>query len=59
MIEESRPAVALCLRCDWLFVSKDKMRLRICPDCRACSDDYVPRTASARAADGSDSGDHQ
>lgn len=33
MVEPSEPGIRHCMRCQWLFVSPDILRIRRCVDC--------------------------
>lgn len=40
----ARPGVRACMRCRWLFVSRDPELIRRCQDCKqAAEGDYSPR----------------
>jgi predicted Zn-ribbon and HTH transcriptional regulator len=46
MVEPSEPGVRPCMKCGWLFVSQDILRLGRCHDCKHGEDAYSPRTCS-------------
>lgn len=47
MVEPSKPGIRPCMKCGWLFVSPDRLRVGRCQDCKQGEDAYTPRTASA------------
>lgn len=47
MLDPSEPGVRRCMRCGWLFVSPDRLRIRRCHDCKQGEDGYTPRTTAA------------
>ena len=46
MVEPAQPGIRKCLKCDWLFVSPDVLRISRCSDCKQNEDSYTPREAS-------------
>ncbi len=46
MVEPSEPGVRRCMKCDWLFVSPDPLRVGRCLDCKQHEDSYQPTSAS-------------
>lgn len=44
-IEPAEPGIRRCQKCQWLFVSPDRVRVRRCADCKTGDDAYMPRTA--------------
>lgn len=45
MVEPSQVGIRMCVKCRWLFISRDIERLRRCPDCKNSNDEYEPRSA--------------
>lgn len=45
MVEPSEPGIRTCIRCDWLFVSPDRVRVRRCADCKLEEESFSPREA--------------
>ena len=57
-IDKSVPGITRCMKCQKLFKSKDKLRLRFCPTCRRKNQDvWEPRVYRADASSGSDDSD--
>lgn len=48
MVEPSQPGIRPCMRCGWLFVSPDYIKIGRCQDCKHGEDAYTPRTASVQ-----------
>lgn len=46
MVEPSEPGIRRCMKCGWLFVSQDVLRIGRCSDCKQGEDTYLPRCAS-------------
>ena len=46
MVEPSKVGVRRCVKCGWLFISRDIDRIRRCLDCKNSEDEYEPRRAS-------------
>lgn len=53
MVEPSEPGIRPCLKCGWLFVSQDILRILRCADCKKGEDDYQPRCARLTQIEGS------
>lgn len=47
MVEPSEPGVRRCMKCGWLFVSQDLIRIGRCQDCKSHEEAYSPREASS------------
>lgn len=45
MVEPSEPGVRACMKCGWLFVSPDPIRVGRCSDCKHNEDGYEPKSA--------------
>lgn len=52
MVEPSKPGIRPCMKCGWLFVSPDKLRIGRCQDCKQGEQAYSPRTASVDQVNG-------
>lgn len=50
-VEPSKPGIRRCMRCQWLFVSPDVLRIARCQDCKQGEDSYTPRTCSTKHVD--------
>lgn len=46
MVKPSEPGVRKCMRCGWLFVSPDILRVARCQDCKQGDAAYSPRETS-------------
>ena len=51
MVEPSQPGVRACVKCGWLFVSQDRIRIRRCQDCKQSEDEYSPRSGRVAGMD--------
>jgi len=51
-VEPAKPGIRQCIKCCWLFVSPDKLRVARCRDCKQGENAYSPRTASTEQLHG-------
>lgn len=52
MAEPSKVGIRRCMKCGWLFVSPDALRIGRCQDCKHGESAYTPRTASVAQVSG-------
>lgn len=42
MVKPAEPGICRCIKCRWLFVSPDQVRVRKCYDCSQHEEPYAP-----------------